>query len=669
MTTTLPVYDPSRALYEDYSTFFMEHHGQYFLFPTMEGMIEIKANWLHLNIVLCMPLIRRGQPISSKRHMMLSGIYDSSSHAEVEDRIVRSLEDAGYKREEIEHDIVMTANTALNLCYTHLPAYVRAMDLGKIGRTILQSRAKAACSVDYGDVDDLNIKRMEDAFNEQAQKMYELMVSDELPYNVFRAPLLCKAIKKDQFLQFVLSGGPRTGTDEHMTLRPVVGSFLSGMRDIKDLAIESQAAAKSTHYNKSYISDAQYRSRKQHIQNSSIGHLYYGNQADCGSTVYMDYHITQKDVMNYIGKWILGNDGHLWELTEERFPEVIGKTVWMRDPITCLHRDGYCEVCGGTITKSFSRNGNVGFLSNVKTGSPITQLLLSAKHHQSTKALPYVVPEPMQPYLLADGSNVFIHTQIFDRIGEFALGFAPKDISKINDLRYITDDSAINISHFTDVKTICVGRVQPDGFIKQISKKIPMKSDSGTFPHLSPEVLTIIREYPEDFVLQDKTYWLKLKRVDVTSPIMECTVINKSIRQYVRKFTDLVTKDPGRYTSIREFMHDLTTLVWPLVPTHITHMSVLARSCLVTSKKDFHVPVVTDPDKVMFSNLGKNIPMRSIGGLFAFERIDTAMNNIVTYVTPKQHGPFDEFMGYTDQIEKYRNYPSGCDTLIEEPIE
>lgn len=651
-------YDPQLALTTDWKSYFVDNRDKMFTLPCVEGNVEMNGRRMLLNIMLCMPLIKRNRPISRDKHLLLSGIYDAKSHSKITTEVSRSLEEMGYTREQLGHDIISTVMDAHNMCYTHLGQFIGTMDIFAIADTILQDGVREQCTMDYGDMEDKRIKRMEKEFNEKAEKMYALLQSDSIPNNIFRAPLLCGALKKGQFFQFILSAGPRTDTDDRIFLRPVRGSFLSGMYDIKDLAIESRSASKATHYQKTQMSNTQYQNRKIHIQASSMRHLYPG---DCGTKAYMTYEPLKDTVKHFVGKFYLDATGNLVELTKERFPEVIDKVVKFRDVITCKYVDGYCEVCGGTISKSFSRDGNVGFLANVNTGAPVAQQVLSTKHLISTDAAEYQIPNEFHDVLSATMNNVFIRPAHKGKLNGLALGFQPRDISKLNDLKYIDMENDLHAEYYTDIKYMYLGRVRADGAVAKISGRVPMGGDNKTYPHLSPEILNIIRNNNDDITVQGGIAWLLLRNVDIEAPILQCTVVNNSIKQFVSQFANLVTKDAERYSSANDFMRDLTRLIWSRVGTHITHISCLAKSCMVTSKKDFHIPEVTDPDRVMFGTLGKIIPMRSVGGLLAFERFNLVTNKPVTYITPKRHNVFDEFMGYKDIIERDMSYPPGYD--------
>jgi hypothetical protein len=247
-------YDPQTALTTDWRTFFFDRQNDMFILPCIEGDVEIQGNWMLLNIMIVMPLILRKRPISRDKHLMLEGIYTATEQAKRLTEVSRSLEEVGYTREQIGHDIIMSTNNAHNMCYTHLGAFIQTIDIFSIAETVLQEKAKPTLTMDYGNIEDRNIKRMEKAFKDQCEKVDVLLSGDGLRYNVFRGSLLTGGLKKGQFYQFVLSAGPKTDTNDDLFLRPVVGSFLTGFTGIKDLAIESRSASKATHYNKIVLS-------------------------------------------------------------------------------------------------------------------------------------------------------------------------------------------------------------------------------------------------------------------------------------------------------------------------------------------------------------------------------------------------------------------------------
>lgn len=648
------VYDPVLALSTDWRSFFASRPDDSFILPCEEGPIELNGRWMLLTIMLVYPLIKYGVPISREKHIHPFTIYDKTTHARIETQVALSLEAAGLSRSQFGHDIIMTTMDAHNMCYTHLGGSVRTMDLDSIAATIIQEGVEEVLQIDYGNIDDRKIQHMQSVFQEQSKKVSELLKSKRPKINVFRAPLLCKALKEDQFHQFVLSAGPRTDTNEDMFLRPVVGSFLGGMVDIQDLLLESRSAAKATHYNKTQMPATAYQNRKISIQSSVIANIYAG---DCGSDQFIRLTPTKKTVKLFSGRYFKDTNGSLVELTPERYDEVIDRELELRDPITCRYTDGYCSICGGTLTRSFVGMGNVGFLANVNTGAPVSQQVLSTKHLIKTDATEYEIHEELDEIFMSFLNNIYLRPPIAKRVGRIAIGFRREDIAQLNDLRHHTNTSNFSAKRFSNIKYISMGQVGADGIIRSSGSRVPMGSDGKTYPHLSPEILNTIRNHPEDIVEQDKISWLLLRNIDPEAPVMQCTVVNKSIKQYVTNFSTLVTKDVERYRSANLLMEVLTNMIWERVDAHSTHISCLAKACLITSRKDFHVPVVTDPENVMFGTLHRNIAMRSIGGLMAFERYNQVTNKPATYVTPKLDMVYDQFMGYTDQIVDQMSYP------------
>jgi hypothetical protein len=666
------LYDPQTSLVTDYRSYFYDNRDTMFTLPCVEGNVDLNGRWMLLNITLCQPLIKRHRPINRDKHLHLQGIYDASVHAKIETQISRTLEEVGYTREELGHDIITTVNDVHNLCYTHLGSHIRTMDIFSIADTVLQDDAIDILTMDYGDINDKNINRMETAFKERCKHVDDLLMGSSLDTNIFRAPLLCGALKRKQFHQFVFSAGPRSDTDDQMFLRPVRGSFLSGQMDIIDLAIESRAASKATHYNKSQMANTQYNNRKIHIQNSTLWHLYTGDKGNCGSTVYMTYAVPMKGYPNrdsdyakhFVGKYLVNDDGSLSEIMRDDLDLIRGKTIRIRDVQGCLYTDGYCETCGGTITRSFSRKGNVGFLSNVNTGAPVAQQVLSTKHLTSTTSIEYQVPYDLNDLLMSINNDIYLRPAIRRKTSVLAFGFQQKDIDRINDLKYILTDISSG-AYFSDIKYMYTGRLNDDGTITQHSSRTSMKGQSNSYPYLSPEVLAVIRDHPKDIVIQGKIAWLVLRNIDPERPVMQCTVVNDSIKAFVDQFRTLVTIDVERYRSMNDFMRDLTRLIWDKVDTHITHVSCLARACMITDRRNFHIPIMTDPDNVMFGILSRIIPMRSIGGQFAYQGVDVATNKSVTYITPKLSGIFDEFLGYQDSVDKLMHWPVSTGSAVE----
>ena len=284
---------------------------------------------------------------------------------------------------------------------------------------------------------------------------------------------------------------------------------------------------------------------------------------------------------------------------------------------------------------------------------------MSTKHLILTDSAKYEIPEALAAYLIAVNNEIFLKPSIKGALDRLAIGFEAKDISKTNDLMYVEDDGELTAAYYSDIKYLRLGKIKEDGTIVQYGPRVLMGNKQKKYPHLSHEILSLLRSGTEELSVHDRIHWLKLDKVDATRPIMNATVVNQSIKAFVADFSNLMMKKIERYTSANDAMRDITRMAWERVDPHTVHLSVMVKSCLITSKKDYHIPVVSDPDHVQFATLGRIIPMRSIGAMFAFERMNLAANKLITYITPKQTGPYDKFMGFEHDIERDMHWPPG----------
>lgn len=659
----MEIYDPSRALTEDWRTYLADRETETIGLMCDGTVVEMSGARALLTIMINMPLIKRYRPIpSDPDHLQLTGMFDKSVQSAILTKVDRLLEKYGYAQKDYNSDLVETIVAAHNMMYTHLGHHAKTMDLFKIIKTLKDPEVRKTILIDYGDVNDRDIRRMEEIYKKHGKMVIDYLMSDKVKDNVFRAALRTGALKKDQFTQFIVTAGPRSDNDEKIFARPVRGSFLSGMMGPVDLGFESRAGSKSTHYAKSQMQTASYFNRLVHILNSAIAHLYEG---DCGTKNGITWTIVPSKARHFLGRNCFAADGSIFEITEENIDKVIGKTVLLRDPITCPHADGYCETCGGSVTKALSKVGNIGFSSNVNTGSNVSQTVLSAKHHVSTNSAEYVVPAGLRKILMSTGSEIYIRPSVRNFIGQFAFGFKPSDVANVNDLKYLDDQTLTPSTHFSEIKYVTVGRVREDGSIQKIDQSTQIKMDgiAKSFPHFSAELLDHIREHPECIVSSDKLIWVRLDGIDTDKPIMKCTVVNNSIRHFIARFKTMIESGVEAYTSANDLTRDMANLIWEGVDPHSTHISCLVKACLITSKTSMQIPIVTDPDNVMFGGMRRVIPLRTIGGLLAYEGFNLIANIPATYITVRRHGIFDEYLGTKDIIERDMHYPPGCDHL------
>jgi hypothetical protein len=661
------VYNPSRVLSEDWRTMCVERRFEPVALETLEGPIEMNYAYLLVNLMINMPIIERGFPIPGMKTVFpMRTIYGNKVQAGLLENVVQYLESHGYVRDNLGRSVMSVAQASHNIYYSHLAGYPIPLDIFSIAKTFLQPEVEALLDPGYGDKSDQDIHRMSEQFRNNCKRLTDLLKSSSLPFNALRSPLITGSLKEQQFWQFAMSVGPRSDSDERIFLEPVDGAFLTGMKDIIDFALESRAAAKAKYYSYQFMPQAAYTSRKNHIQTSVFRYLYRG---DCGSKVFLEYHPTKETFDYHLGRFYKTDDGGLREITTDNKHEVLNKDILLRDPHGCRYVDGVCEVCMGTISKHFPTDGNIGFIANSKTTSPMAQAVLSAKHLAMPIVMLYSIPPKLVDIFYSNKNNdIYFHDRIKSVAKNRAIGFDVKDVKKIDDLQHTTSDD-LKSSYYSKIMRLTYAEIDDRDTIGRIIVKSNMESEVGkAYPHLATEVLNIIRKDPSVLIRQGNTIWLRLDKIDLDKPVMQCTVMNDSIRFYVADFREFVTTRVERYTSANLALRDLCKIIWGRVGAHSSLISILLRSCLVTSATDYSIPAIKDPDDVMYARQSKIIPMRSVANYFAFQGYAQSRCKTGMFIIPKRRGQFDEMMGYTDTIARDANWPPYSDVLHEIPM-
>ena len=126
-------------------------------------------------------------------------------------------------------------------------------------------------------------------------------------------------------------------------------------------------------------------------------------------------------------------------------------------------------------------------------------------------------------------------------------------------------------------------------------------------------------------------------------------VINDSMMKYLKSLANFLSKDIRSFTDASAALMHFCELIFSKVPyVHITHLSSILKSYLVTSDVDFRIPVVNDPHNVIFDVIGNIVSSRTLGGQFAYEEQSKFIYTPDSYLVPRVGSVFDRFVGVVD---------------------
>lgn len=81
-------------------------------------------------------------------------------------------------------------------------------------------------------------------------------------------------------------------------------------------------------------------------------------EEDCGDTRGVTFKLTAENARQYTDRWILEN-GALVNLTKDNVKARVGKSIVLRDPMSCQTHGGFCMTCMGTYFKTLDQRSLV----------------------------------------------------------------------------------------------------------------------------------------------------------------------------------------------------------------------------------------------------------------------------------------------------------------------
>ncbi|CAK9253468.1 unnamed protein product [Sphagnum jensenii] len=628
-----------------------DHRNTVFAVALNDGVIEITGRRLMVNIFVWRPLVKRNMTVE-KRHSLLNGLFTAQALADVQTEIYNDV----VERQKAIHallpfeeersilwDLTETYEDLHQMVIRQLGSYHLSISAFELCDIIAHPSIDSIRRIDVTREMELSIAAAEKKISEHGKIVIDAIHQLDHPSNVLKPFLDLGVVNKQQLSGLVATIGYRVDASDTMIRRPILTSYMDGLQDIREVAIDSMTAKKTIYSNKIAMPDSQYHNRMHQLLASAIRKLYPG---DCGSNVTVPFYIHQRNAKNLYGKNIVV-DGSLVTLKKDNIHPYIDTTVQLRSPLTCRHRDGICHVCGGKITEFLPQGVLVGIQCAVEFLSAASQLVLKMKHTDSTRSVTFKLHEQLNDFLMIHNNDIYIRPNL--DLSEVKIGVRLRDVPHINELQRQDDEgedhSAISEQEFSSINYIMFADVKTD---TPLTGEVPMTFD-GMNPYFSVEMLNYMRDNFRHISVDD-TIWIPLKRFNNDiDPIMRCVVQSSSMIRYNKELERFATSEIKKHDSLTTCLAAYSDLVFREVSTNLMHVEVVLRSYLITSETDYRVPIVTDINNVRFSDIHTIIARRSIGEQLAFERLPDYLSNPITFITEHQKGPFDLFFFPPDE--------------------
>lgn len=479
------------------------------------------------------------------------------------------------------------------------------------------------------------------------ERIYEvvtevLMDPAELIGNPIAEGVKAKTSKLGQVLQCVSVRGFVTDVDSSMFPEPIMSGFVEGMTKLYWSMAESRSASKSLGLTKEPLQTAEYTSRRLQLATMNLQNLHYG---DCGSTRYLNWHVTAKDLDKLVGKYYLTKDG-LREVREND-RHLIGLTLQLRSPLHCNHpdRSGVCSTCFGELSYSLPAYTSVGWAMVVELAQKIAQTLMSNKHlDMSVSTDDIELTEHEERYLRTEPENnrIWLNRRVGKQESARII-IQKKEASGLGDITYTNDINTLNIQNVTAIQDIAISTTMkgiPDDAVLNVSMGKRLAS-------LTHEALIYIKQ--RGYVSNEKgDYEVDLDQWNYDHPLFELPLRHVNMVDYANDIIAMVigtTEKKGASSKMLENLkplrsydnvEDALRAFYSLVTARLD-VNLVALECVILSLSsvdpenyDMRLPGAFDEPKL--GSFPETIQRRSMSALLAYQEQQNTLYDPVTYV-------------------------------------
>lgn len=624
-----------------------------------DSRIQMKMRLALLNILLWQSLLTYGIKPTSKDVLNVKS-FTSSSISTIQSRfylrVLMKLHDDGHDLRTINHmeivnSFALNINRLYNVICRYMNAYMPPMDA--LGLAELCQNPQIAKLIKQKVGSEAGTQVAEKIIKAQTKELIDLISKPGLDKNILLAYMNASTLKSNQIPHEILRYGPRSDVDDRMCHHVINESSFSGIKSAADYGIEALSAKKCSFLNKTVLKNSQYTNRKTRLAGSLLPHLYPGW---CGSTRTLPFYIEPEFASNMLLKSI-EVDGKIIQLTKENISQYVGKTVNLLSIFCCNHTDGFCERCAGFryypeydigLHLFLPANIHIGLMSISQLMSRVTQKILSNKHLIATNTKSYNLPVETERYLCTQSDDdttsdncIYWKTgSISKKLKKLAIRIPSDSIGQISDLSLDTLPAPETFSKIAYIDLLDVENNY------QVVDTIYMEAD-GFIPYLSTEMLEYMKLSYDNITYLENGFVIPMKDFNVKKPFMEYTVMNDDLVSYVNRFKAFIGTKVSDYTAVSKCLHDFAQLVYHKSSLNLFYLEVILRVLNSTSKTDYHIPIVLDPEHTYFMRLDDKVTESSISLKLSQEQIYRYLKDPKAFLKPNYAGLFGPFYGLT----------------------
>lgn len=530
-------------------------------------------------------------------------------------------------------------------------------------------------------LDDKLIKSMQDVYNlrnkaniegvdvkEKIDKTYKIL--DDVLKNkpVIKDTSLARGYKNktlnpNQIKQLLASRGCTTEIDSKIFKYPVASSFVLGLTDIYDLAIESRSGAKALFLSNEAIKKSEYFARELQLITMVVEKLVDG---DCGQRDYIDWYIRPRDKViksdldNLIGKYYYNPETKQEEVITSKHKHLEGTMIKLRSSINCKLEDPttICTRCFGELANSIPMHSNIGHYSSTSITEKLSQSILSTKHLTSSASTGEVHLDEEGANFFDIKNNCYIFKQgIINKKRKVSLIVAQYDTYGLKDLNSKVDIFKINPERVSRINSIVIRVEHGNGELTEHPIMIQESNKRGSFTsHFLNYIINT------GYVLDDQNrYVINVDNWDYKLPIITMPELEYNFLALANNIKSIFKniavdkKDKNKSVDTPEsLLQKVFDMVNTKLDVNIALLEIIVYAFTVKSIKDQDYGLGRNaPDRQLMKAISL-ITNRSLGAGYGWQFVSSLiMSPKSFYHTSNTPHPLDVLIKPEETVRKY----------------
>lgn len=263
------------------------------------------------------------------------------------------------------------------------------------------------------------IEKSQEAVNNTYVVLEKVMRKEIFRLNPIAEGYIAGTMNPNQLKQMLGARGFVTEINNHIFNVPVTSSYVEGMSNIYEFAIDSRSGAKALYLTVVAVEKAEYLARELQLVTTIVEKV---TDNDCGSKDYLDWYIRtpeenngNSDLPKLLGKYYLDEETGKLKSIRKGDKHLEGKTIKLRHVMGCKEKNSkhVCQKCFGEMGYNLFSHNNTGYISTTHSSHKVTQNLISTKHlTQSAKAESLHLSDEVSKYFITKANNYYFRANV-----------------------------------------------------------------------------------------------------------------------------------------------------------------------------------------------------------------------------------------------------------------